>query len=215
MTIQADRRQGTQRRAHRRGRGAAAVSQRADRAPRTARRRDSRAEASRRHRHLHHRPQRQLHERLRGEVQLLRVLSPGRIAGRLRARLRRDSSGRSTRRSPSAASSCCCRADTIPICRSRGTRICSARSRSAIPSFKLHALSPPEVIHLSRLSQLPVPEVLERLIAAGLDSIPGGGAEILVDRVRKLLHCYGKATADEWLDVMRHAHRPACARRRR
>ena len=78
---------------------------------------------------------------------------------------------------------------------------------SAIPTFKLHALSPPEVIHLSRLSQLPVPEVIDRLIAAGLDSIPGGGAEILVDRVRKLLHCYGKATADEWLDVMRHAHR--------
>jgi cyclic dehypoxanthinyl futalosine synthase len=75
------------------------------------------------------------------------------------------------------------------------------------PAFKLHALSPPEVIHLSRLSHLPVPEVLERLIAAGLDSVPGGGAEILVDRVRKLLHCDGKASADEWLDVMRHAHR--------
>jgi cyclic dehypoxanthinyl futalosine synthase len=63
------------------------------------------------------------------------------------------------------------------------------------------------VIHLSRLSQLAVPDVIARLIAAGLDSIPGGGAEILVDRVRKLLHCYGKATAGEWLDVMRHAHR--------
>jgi cyclic dehypoxanthinyl futalosine synthase len=75
------------------------------------------------------------------------------------------------------------------------------------PSFKLHALSPPEVIHLSRLTQLPVPVVIDRLIAAGLDSIPGGGAEILVDRVRKLLHCYTKASADEWLDVMRHAHR--------
>src|SRR6202045_3873513 len=75
------------------------------------------------------------------------------------------------------------------------------------PAFKLHALSPPEVIHLSRLSQLPVPEVIARLIAAGLDSIPGGGAEILVDRVRRLLHCYGKATSDEWLAVMRHAHR--------
>ncbi len=75
------------------------------------------------------------------------------------------------------------------------------------PSFKLHALSPPEIIHLSRLSQLRVPDVIARLVAAGLDSIPGGGAEILVDRVRKLLHCYGKATADEWLDVMRHAHR--------
>jgi len=75
------------------------------------------------------------------------------------------------------------------------------------PSFQLHALSPPEVIHLSRLSQLPVPNVLDRLIAAGMDSVPGGGAEILVDRVRRLLHCDGKATADEWLDVMRHAHR--------
>jgi cyclic dehypoxanthinyl futalosine synthase len=75
------------------------------------------------------------------------------------------------------------------------------------PAFRLHALSPPEIIHLSRLSQLSVPEVIERLVAAGLDSVPGGGAEILVDRVRKLLHCHGKATADEWLDVMRQAHR--------
>ena len=75
------------------------------------------------------------------------------------------------------------------------------------PTFRLHALSPPEVIHLSRLSRLTVPQVIERLVAAGLDSIPGGGAEILVDRVRKLLNCYSKATADEWLDVMRQAHR--------
>jgi cyclic dehypoxanthinyl futalosine synthase len=74
-------------------------------------------------------------------------------------------------------------------------------------TFRLHALSPPEVIHLSRLSRLPVPQVIERLMNAGLDSIPGGGAEILVDRVRRILNCYSKATADEWLDVMRHAHR--------
>jgi cyclic dehypoxanthinyl futalosine synthase len=79
--------------------------------------------------------------------------------------------------------------------------------KARYPDFKLHALSPPEVIHLSRLSQLTVGEVIDRLISAGLDSIPGGGAEILVDRVRRLLHCYGKATADEWLDVMRQAHR--------
>src|SRR6266567_8340546 len=79
--------------------------------------------------------------------------------------------------------------------------------KARYPEFKLHALSPPEVIHIARLSQLPVAAVIDRLIAAGLDSIPGGGAEILVDRVRRLLHCYGKATADEWLDVMRHAHR--------
>src|SRR5262245_20378079 len=75
------------------------------------------------------------------------------------------------------------------------------------PTFKLHALSPPEVIHLTRMTGLSVPDVIDRLIAAGLDSIPGGGAEILVDRVRKLLNCYGKATADEWLGVMREAHR--------
>src|ERR671914_1699332 len=65
------------------------------------------------------------------------------------------------------------------------------------PTFRLHALSPPEVVHLTRLSRLPVPQVIDRLINAGLDSIPGGGAEILVDRVRKILNCDGKATADE------------------
>jgi cyclic dehypoxanthinyl futalosine synthase len=78
--------------------------------------------------------------------------------------------------------------------------------KQKFPDFKLHALSPPEVIHLSRMSKLPVPDVIDRLIAAGLDSIPGGGAEILVDRVRKALNCFNKASADEWLDVMRHAH---------
>jgi len=79
--------------------------------------------------------------------------------------------------------------------------------KAKYPNFKLHALSPPEVLHISRINHVSVPEVIARLVAAGLDSIPGGGAEILVDRVRKLLNCYGKATADEWLDVMRHAHR--------
>jgi len=79
--------------------------------------------------------------------------------------------------------------------------------KARYPDFRLHALSPPEVIHITRMSRLTVPQVIERLVVAGLDSIPGGGAEILVDRVRKLLNCYNKATADEWLDVMRHAHR--------
>jgi cyclic dehypoxanthinyl futalosine synthase len=74
------------------------------------------------------------------------------------------------------------------------------------PDFKLHALSPSEVLHISRLSKLSTPEVIDRLIAAGLDSIPGGGAEILVDRVRKLLNCYSKSTADEWLRIMGEAH---------
>ena len=79
--------------------------------------------------------------------------------------------------------------------------------KARYPEFKLHALSPPEVLHIAKLNQLPVPVVIERLVAAGLDSIPGGGAEILVDRVRKLLNCYGKATSDEWLGVMREAHK--------
>jgi cyclic dehypoxanthinyl futalosine synthase len=79
--------------------------------------------------------------------------------------------------------------------------------KSRYPEFRLHALSPPEIIHISRLSGLPTTEVIDRLIAVGLDSVPGGGAEILVDRVRKELHCYNKATADEWLDVMKQVHR--------
>ena len=66
--------------------------------------------------------------------------------------------------------------------------------KSRYPDFKLHALSPPEVLHISRLNQIPTRTVIERLVAAGLDSIPGGGAEILVDRVRKLLNCYSKAS---------------------
>src|SRR6187402_944461 len=60
--------------------------------------------------------------------------------------------------------------------------------KTRFPDFKLHALSPPEVLHISRMSKLAPREVIDRLIAAGLDSIPGGGAEILVDRVRKLLN---------------------------
>jgi len=79
--------------------------------------------------------------------------------------------------------------------------------KARFPEFKLHALSPPEVLHISRINKVPVPQVIERLIAAGLDSIPGGGAEILVDRVRHLLNCYTKASADEWIDVMREAQR--------
>jgi cyclic dehypoxanthinyl futalosine synthase len=78
--------------------------------------------------------------------------------------------------------------------------------KSAFPDFKLHALSPPEVLHLSRMSGLTTAAVIDRLIAAGLDSIPGGGAEILVDRVRKALNCYSKATSDEWLAIMKEAH---------
>src|SRR6478735_4946485 len=70
----------------------------------------------------------------------------------------------------------------------------------------LHALSPPEIQHIARRSKLSVPATLTRLRDAGLDSIPGGGAEILVDRVRDIIAPKKTKTAD-WLGVMRHAHR--------
>ena len=63
------------------------------------------------------------------------------------------------------------------------------------------------MLHISKLKQIPVPDGDPAPDRRGPRQHPGGGAEILVDRVRKLLNCYGKATADEWLDVMRHAHR--------
>ena len=70
----------------------------------------------------------------------------------------------------------------------------------------LHALSPSEVQHIARRSKLTIWETLSRLRDAGLDSVPGGGAEILVDRVRTVI-APKKTKTDEWLDVMRHAHR--------
>jgi len=70
----------------------------------------------------------------------------------------------------------------------------------------IHGLSPAEVNHVARVSKLSVAETLRRLIAAGLDSIPGGGAEILSDRVRGILGIAKGSTAD-WLDVMETAHR--------
>jgi cyclic dehypoxanthinyl futalosine synthase len=69
----------------------------------------------------------------------------------------------------------------------------------------LHALSPEEIWHIARLEDLPIEKVLERLHAAGLDSVPGGGAEILVDRVRRRI-AKAKCTSDMWLQVMRVAH---------
>jgi len=80
------------------------------------------------------------------------------------------------------------------------------RSIKARYPIHLHALSPSEVQHAARRSKLTIWETLSRLRDAGLDSIPGGGAEILVDRVRQIISPK-KTTSAEWLDVMRHAHR--------
>jgi cyclic dehypoxanthinyl futalosine synthase len=77
--------------------------------------------------------------------------------------------------------------------------------KANFPDIKLHALGPPEIAHISKLSKLSHTEVLTRLKAAGLDSLPGAGAEILNDRVRRMIS-KGKCTGKEWLDVMRAAH---------
>lgn len=69
----------------------------------------------------------------------------------------------------------------------------------------LHCFSPPEVVVLARLSGISIREAIGRLKEAGLDSIPGGGAEILVERMRRQISP-GKCTAKEWLEVMRIAH---------
>jgi cyclic dehypoxanthinyl futalosine synthase len=80
------------------------------------------------------------------------------------------------------------------------------RLKTTFPDLWLHALSPPEVVHIYRASRITLAETISRLKAAGLDSIPGGGAEILVDRVREQL-AKNKCTSDEWLAVMEEAHR--------
>ncbi len=73
------------------------------------------------------------------------------------------------------------------------------------PTLKLHSLGPPEIAHISKLDGLSHYEVLKTLKEAGLDSLPGAGAEILNDRVRRLIS-KGKCGGQEWLDVMRAAH---------
>jgi cyclic dehypoxanthinyl futalosine synthase len=78
--------------------------------------------------------------------------------------------------------------------------------KSSYPTISLHALSPEEIWHIARTSQLGLDETIDRLIGAGLDSIPGGGAEILDDEVRRRIAPL-KCSSDEWLTVMRAAHR--------
>ena len=74
------------------------------------------------------------------------------------------------------------------------------------PSLKLHTLGPPEVAHITKLEKSTHREVLVALKTAGMDSLPGAGAEILVDRVRRLIS-KGKCGAQEWLDIMHEAHK--------
>ena len=78
--------------------------------------------------------------------------------------------------------------------------------KSLYPNLKLHALGPPEIAHITKLEKSTHIEVLQALKDAGLDSLPGAGAEILDDRVRRLIS-KGKCGGQEWLDVMRAAHK--------
>lgn len=78
--------------------------------------------------------------------------------------------------------------------------------KTEYPDIKLHTLGPPEVAHITKLEKSTHAEVLKALQEAGMDSLPGAGAEILVDRVRRLIS-KGKCGAQEWLDVMHEAHK--------
>jgi cyclic dehypoxanthinyl futalosine synthase len=80
-----------------------------------------------------------------------------------------------------------------------------SKLKELYPTLKLHALGPPEIAHIAKTSGKTHYEVLKTLKEAGLDSLPGAGAEILDDRVRRLIS-KGKCGAQEWLDVMRAAH---------
>jgi cyclic dehypoxanthinyl futalosine synthase len=77
--------------------------------------------------------------------------------------------------------------------------------KARFPQVNIHGFSPPEIHHFTKISKLPLRTVLERLKAAGLGSLPGGGAEILVDRVRKEI-TRGKVLTDDWLNVNRVWH---------
>ncbi|HZK62608.1 MAG TPA: cyclic dehypoxanthinyl futalosine synthase [Puia sp.] len=79
------------------------------------------------------------------------------------------------------------------------------RLKTLYPRLKLHTLGPPEIAHICKLEKKPHREVIRALRLAGMDSLPGAGAEILVDRVRRLVS-KGKCGAQEWLDIMREAH---------
>jgi cyclic dehypoxanthinyl futalosine synthase len=78
--------------------------------------------------------------------------------------------------------------------------------KQEFPTIKLHALGPPEVAHIAKLEKMSHRDVLKALKEAGMDSLPGAGAEILVDRVRRLIS-KGKCGADEWLAIMHEAHK--------
>jgi len=81
------------------------------------------------------------------------------------------------------------------------------RLKAEFPMVHLHAFSAPEIWYIAKVEKLPLADVIERLRAAGLESIPGGGAEVLEDGTRKRIWSRAKASTAQWLDVHREAHR--------
>lgn len=79
--------------------------------------------------------------------------------------------------------------------------------RERYPECHVHAFSPPEIKFVARKERMSFHDVIARLKAAGLMSIPGGGAELLSDQTRKDILAYAKTSAEEWIDIMRQAHR--------
>ena len=78
--------------------------------------------------------------------------------------------------------------------------------KEEFPQLRLHALGPPEVVHLAKMEGRSYRDILRALLKSGMDSLPGAGAEILVDRIRQRISP-AKGTVDEWLEVMREAHK--------
>ena len=115
------------------------------------------------------------------------------------------SARRSRRRSPSAARASCSRAVSTRACRSVLRRLLRY-IRTNFPTIHLHALSAPEVYFLQKITKWPMRDVIAKLKDAGLQSIPGGGAEILEDSVRKRIWSLTKAPTEKWVDVHESAH---------
>ncbi|MGC4003951.1 MAG: CofH family radical SAM protein [Pirellulales bacterium] len=154
--------------------------------------------------HVQHRPQHQLHERLHGGLRFLRVLSRTEARRRLHAATRRavgkvSRDGRTGRRSNFVTGG------LHHEHKLEWYEEMLADIKRATPSINIHGFSPPEIHHFTKLNKLPLRTVLERLKAAGLGSLPGGGAEILVDRVRAAM-TRGKVMTDDWLNVNRVWH---------
>ena len=164
-------------------------------------------EAPRRPHLLQLQPAPRADQRLRGELPVLLVrAAQGRLARRLhdvaRAGLAEAARARAISRSPRSTSSTAC----TRACRSGTTRSCCAGFKRIKPDIHLKAFTAVEIAFFADTFGKTDEQVLIELRAAGLDSLPGGGAEIFAERVRKKI-CHDKADGERWLSIHRTAHR--------